>query len=79
MHGQERDYRQCHQLHACLEQTHLIHVSAKPHNMTIIQVYAPTTDHDDKEVKKFYELLESTILEVPKKDIIIVQGDWNAK
>ena len=54
-------------------------VSAKPHNMTIIQVYAPTTDHDDEEVKKFYELLESTIMEVPKKDILIVQGDWNAK
>ena len=54
-------------------------VSAKPHNMTIIQDYAPTTDHDDKEVEKFYELLESTIMEVPKKDIVIVQGDWNAK
>ena len=54
-----------------------IYVSAKPH-MTIIQVYAPTTDHDDEEVKMFYELLESTITEVPK-DILIVQGDWNAK
>ena len=54
-------------------------VSAKPHNMTIIQVYAPTTDHDDEEVEKFYELLESTIMEVPKKDILIIQGDWNAK
>ena len=52
-----------------------IHVSAKPHNMTIIQVYAPTTDHDDKEVKRFYELLESTITEVPKKDILIIQGN----
>ena len=51
-----------------------IHVSAKPHNMTIIQVYAPTTDHNDEE-----ELLESTITEVPKKDILIVEGDWNAK
>ena len=54
-------------------------LSAKPHNMTIIQVYAPTTDHNDKEVKKFYELLGSTITEVPKKDILIVQGVWNAK
>ena len=56
-----------------------IWVSAKPHNMTIIQVYAPTTDHNDEEVGKFYELLESTIMEVPKKDILIIQGDWNAK
>ena len=54
-------------------------VSTKPPNMTIIQVYAPTTDHNDEEVEKFYELLESTIMEAPKKDILIIQGDWNAK
>ena len=57
-----------------------IYVSAKPHNITIIQVYAPTTDHDDEEeVKKFYEILESTIMEAPKKNICIIQVDWNAK
>ena len=54
-------------------------VSDKPHNMIIIQVYTPTTDHDDEEVKRFYGLLESTITEVHKKDILIVQGDWNIK
>ena len=54
-----------------------LRVSAKPHNMTIIQVYAPTSDHDDEEVEQFYEQLEET--KIPKKDILVVQGDWNAK
>ena len=56
-----------------------IRVSAKPKNITIIQVYAPTTDHEDQEVEEFYEELENAIKKVPKKDIIIVQGDFNAK
>ena len=45
----------------------------------IIQVYAPTSDHEDEEIEEFYELLDTTIAKVPKKDILIVQGDWNAK
>ena len=56
-----------------------IRTSAKPHNLTIIQVYAPTTDHADEEVEEFYEQLENTIAKVPKKDITLVVGDWNAK
>lgn len=47
--------------------------------MTIIQVYVPISDHDDEEVEMFYEFTESTRAEVPKKDILIVPGDWNAK
>ena len=38
-----------------------------------------TTDHDDEEVEEFYAQLENTISKTPKKDIIIVQGDWNAQ
>ncbi|XP_076452247.1 uncharacterized protein LOC143287892 [Babylonia areolata] len=56
-----------------------IRISAKPHNLTIIQVYAPTTDHDDEETEEFYEQIDSIIATVPKKDMLIVQGDWNAK
>merc|ERR1712002_109576 len=54
-------------------------IAAKPHNMTIIQVYAPTTDYDEEEVEQFYEELERTIAKAPKKDLLVVQGDWNAK
>lgn len=56
-----------------------IRVSAKPHNMTIIQVYAPTADYEDEDIEEFYEQLEAVIAKVPKKDILVVQGDWNAK
>ena len=56
-----------------------IRTSAKPHNMTLIQAYAPTSDYEDDEVEAFYEQLAQTIAKVPKKDILIVQGDWNAK
>ena len=56
-----------------------IRVSAKPKNITIIQVYAPTSDHDDQEVEEFYEQVENAIKKVPKKDITIIQGGFNAK
>lgn len=69
IHCQERDFSGI--LSLCL--------SAKPKNMAIIQVYSPTSNHEDEEVKRFYESIDSTIVEIPKKDIIIVQGGWNAK
>ena len=56
-----------------------IRISAKPHNITAIQVYAPTTNHDDEEVEEFYDQLDNIIAKVPKKDILVVLGDWNAK
>ena len=56
-----------------------IRMKATPFNVTIIQVYAPTTDYTDEEVEEFYDLLQNVIDRVEKKDILIVQGDWNAK
>ncbi|GFR92330.1 craniofacial development protein 2-like [Elysia marginata] len=56
-----------------------IRLAAKPHNITAIQVYAPTSDHEDDEVEKFYEDLDNSIAKVPKKDILIVHGNRNAK
>ena len=49
------------------------------HNITVIQVYIPTSNHDNEEVKQFYEQLDSIIVKTPKKDIIVGQDDWNAK
>ncbi|MEW8548423.1 MAG: endonuclease/exonuclease/phosphatase family protein [Candidatus Thiodiazotropha sp.] len=48
-------------------------------NVTIIQVYAPTSGHDDNEVDNFYQQLQEVIDQTPKKDILVVQRDWNAK
>lgn len=53
-----------------------IRVTAKLH-MAIIQFHA--SNHDDEKVDKFYEFIESTIAEVPKKNITIVQRHWNSK
>ena len=56
-----------------------IRLQAKPFNITIIQVYAPTSNHDDHEVENFYLQLQDVINQAPKSDILVVQGDWNAK
>ena len=56
-----------------------IRLRAAPFNITIVQVYAPTSGHDDSEVDHFYQQLQETIDKTPKKDILVVQGDWNAK
>ena len=53
--------------------------SGKPLNIAVIQVYAPTTDSTDEEIEKFYKQIEHTMEELPKKDVKIVIGDWNAK
>ena len=54
-------------------------LKAAPFNITIIQVYAPTSGHDDSEVDHFYQQLQETIDQTPKKNILVVQGDWKAK
>ena len=48
-------------------------------NITIIQVYAPQSGHNDSEVDHSYQQLKETIDQTPKKDILVIQGVWNAK
>ena len=56
-----------------------IRLRIAPFNITILQVYTPTSGHDDSEDNHFYQQLQETIDQTPKKDILVVQGDWNAK
>ena len=56
-----------------------IRLRADPFNITIIQVYAPTTDYKDDQIEDLYSQLQINIDQAPKKDILIVQEDWNAK
>ncbi|XP_012934855.1 uncharacterized protein LOC106011070, partial [Aplysia californica] len=56
-----------------------IRLRAVPFNITIIQAYAPTSNYDEQAVKGFYDQIQEVIDQTPKKDIIVVQGDWNAK
>ena len=56
-----------------------IRLRAVPFNITIVQVYAPTSDYDDNEIEEFYDQPQIVIDQKPKKEILFVQGDWNAK
>ena len=56
-----------------------IRLRAVPVNTTVIQTYAPTLDYDDNEIEEFYDQLHNVVDQIPKKDILVVQGDWNAK
>ena len=51
----------------------------KPFNITAIQVYAPTTNTEEAEVEQFYEDLQDLLELTPKKDVLFIIGDWNAK
>ena len=51
----------------------------KPFNITVIQVYAPTSDAEEAEVELFYEDLQDLLELTPKTDVLLIRGDWNAK
>ena len=51
----------------------------EPFNITVIQVYAPTSNAEEAEVKRFYEDLQDLLELTPKKDVLFITGDWNAK
>ena len=57
----------------------IIRLYATPFNISIIQVYVQTTDHKDKETVIFYNELQNSISKMSKKDIMVIQGDINAK
>ena len=48
-------------------------------NITVIQVYAPTSNSEEAEVEWFYEDLQDLLELTPKKDVLFIIGDWNAK
>ena len=52
-----------------------VHFEGKPFSITVIQVYAPTSNAEEAEVEDLQDLLEPT----PKKDVLFIIGDWNAK
>ena len=48
-------------------------------HVTVIQVYAPTSNAEEAEVEQFYEDLQDLLELIPKKDVLFIIGDWNAK
>ena len=53
-----------------------VHFRGKPFNITVIQVFAPTSN---AEVERFYEDLQDLLELTPQKDVLFIIGDWNAK
>ena len=51
----------------------------KPFNITVIQVYALTSNAEEAEVEQFYEDLQDLLKLTPPKDVLFITGDWNAK
>ena len=51
----------------------------KPFNITVIQVYAPTSNAEEAEVERFYEDLQDLLELTLQKDVLFIIGDWNAK
>ena len=56
-----------------------VHFQGKPFNITVIQVYAPNSKAEEAEVEQFYEDLQDLLELKPKKDVLFIIGDWNAK
>ena len=56
-----------------------VHSQGKPLNRTVIQVYAPTSNAEEAEVEQFYEDLQDLLELTPKKDVLFITGNWNAK
>ena len=57
----------------------LVCFQGKPFNITVIHHYAPTTNAKEAEVEWFYEDLQDLLELKPKKDVLFIIGDWNAK
>ena len=56
-----------------------VRFQGKPFNITVIQVYASTSNTEETKVERFYEDLQDLFELTPKKDVLFIIGDWNAK
>ena len=56
-----------------------VHFQDIPFNITIVQVYPPTSNAEEAEVEQFYEDLQGLLELTPQKDVLFIIGDWNAK
>ena len=56
-----------------------VHFKDKAFNITVIQVYAPTSNAEEAQVERFHKDLQDLLEITPKKDVLFIIGDWNAK
>ena len=69
----------CHGCRLVSSRLITIRLRAVPFNIIRIQAYAPTSDYDDDKIEELCDQLQNVIDHTPKTDILVVQGDWNAK
>ena len=55
-----------------------VHFQGKPFNITVIQVFAPTSNAEEAEVEQFFEDLQDLLELTPQRDVLFITGDWNA-
>ena len=56
-----------------------VRLQGKPFSITVIQVYVPTSNAEEAEVERFYEDIQDLLELTPKKDVLFIIRDWNAK
>ena len=56
-----------------------VRFQGKPFNIMVIQAYGPTSNAEEAEVERFYENLQDLLELIPKKDVLFIIGDWDAK
>ena len=56
-----------------------VRFQGKPFNITVIQLYAPTSNAEEAEVEWFYEDLQDLLEQTPQIDVLFIIGDWNSK
>ena len=56
-----------------------VRFQGKPFSITVIQIYAPTSNTEEGEVEQFFEDLQDLLELTPQKDVLFIIGDWNAK
>ena len=56
-----------------------VHFQGKPFNITVIQVYVPSSNSEEAEVERFYEDLQDLLELTPQRHVLFIIGDWNAK
>ena len=56
-----------------------VRFQGKPLNITVIQVYVPTSNAEEAEVERFYEDIQDRVELTPQKDVLVILGAWNEK
>ena len=56
-----------------------VHFQGKPSNITVIQVFASTSNAEEAEIERFYDDFQDPLELTPNKDVLFMIGDWNAK